>query len=80
MSENKILRRIFVLKGESVTGGRRQLHNEEVHNLYSSSDITRMTNSRTMRWLGSYGTHKREVHTSFARNTWREETIRKVQT
>jgi hypothetical protein len=33
--ENRMLRRIFGPKGE-VTGDWRKLHNEELHNLYSS--------------------------------------------
>jgi hypothetical protein len=33
-----------------VTRGRRNLHNEELHNLYSSPGIIRMTKSRRMRW------------------------------
>jgi hypothetical protein len=33
-----------------VTGGLRKLHNEELHNLYSSSSIIRMIKSRRMRW------------------------------
>jgi hypothetical protein len=36
MFGNKVLRRIFGLKGDEVTGGWRKLHNEEFHNLYSS--------------------------------------------
>jgi hypothetical protein len=35
-----------------VTGGSRKLHNEELHNLYSSPSITRMIKSRRMRWAG----------------------------
>jgi hypothetical protein len=35
-----------------VTGGWRKLHNEELHNLYSSSDTIRMNKSRRMRWAG----------------------------
>jgi hypothetical protein len=35
-----------------VTGGWRKLHNEELHNLYSSPSIIRMIKSRTMRWAG----------------------------
>jgi hypothetical protein len=35
-----------------VTGGWRKLHNEELHNLYSSPSIIRMINSRRMRWAG----------------------------
>jgi hypothetical protein len=30
----------------------RKLHNEELHNLYSSPGIIRMIKSRTMRWAG----------------------------
>jgi hypothetical protein len=42
--ENRILRRIFGQKRDEVTGGWRKLHNEELHNLYSSPSIIRMTN------------------------------------
>jgi hypothetical protein len=33
-----------------VTGGWRKLHNEELHNLYSSPSIIRIIKSRRMRW------------------------------
>jgi hypothetical protein len=33
-----------------VTGGWRKLHNEELHNLYSSPSIIRVIKSRRMRW------------------------------
>jgi hypothetical protein len=35
-----------------VGGGWRKLHNEELHNLYSSPSIIRMIKSRRMRWAG----------------------------
>jgi hypothetical protein len=35
-----------------VAGGRRGLHIEELHNLYSSPSIIRMMNSKRMRWAG----------------------------
>jgi hypothetical protein len=35
-----------------MTGGWRELHNEELHNLYSSPSIIRMIKSRRMRWAG----------------------------
>jgi hypothetical protein len=50
--ENKVLRRIFGPRRDEVTGDRRKLHNEELHNLYSSPNIIRMIKSRRMRWAG----------------------------
>jgi len=37
--ENGVLRRIFGPKREGMTGGQRRLHNEELHNLYTSQNI-----------------------------------------
>jgi hypothetical protein len=43
--ENRVLRRIFGLKRDEVTGGWRKLHNEEqLHSLKSVPDITGMSN------------------------------------
>jgi hypothetical protein len=50
--ENRVLRRIFGPKIDELTGGWRKLHNEELHNLYSSPIIIRMIKSRRMRWTG----------------------------
>jgi hypothetical protein len=50
--ENRVLRRIFRPNGDEVTGGWRKLHNEELHNLYSSPSIIRMIKSRRMRLAG----------------------------
>jgi hypothetical protein len=58
--ENRVLRRIFGPKRDEVTGDWRKLHNEELHNLYSSPNIIRI---RRMRWeghvalMGRRGTH-----------------------
>jgi hypothetical protein len=41
---------IFRPKTDEVTGEWRKLHNEELHNLYSSPDIIRQVKSRRMRW------------------------------
>jgi hypothetical protein len=35
-----------------MTGDSRKLHNEELHNLYSSPNTIRMIKSRRMRWAG----------------------------
>jgi hypothetical protein len=48
--ENRVLRSIFRPKRDELTGGWRKLHNEELHNLYSSPSIIRMIESRRMRW------------------------------
>jgi hypothetical protein len=50
--ENRLLRRIFRPKRDEVTGGYRKLHNEELHNLYSSPSIIRVIKSRRMRGAG----------------------------
>jgi hypothetical protein len=48
VSENRELRRIFGPKREE-DGPRRKLHNDELHNLYSSPNIVRVIKSRRMR-------------------------------
>jgi hypothetical protein len=52
MFENRVLRRIFGPKRVEVTGEWRKLHNEKLHNLYSSPNIIRQIKSRRMRWAG----------------------------
>jgi hypothetical protein len=46
--ESRVLRRIFGRKRDEV----RKVHNEELHNLYSSPSIIRVIKSRRMRWAG----------------------------
>ena len=47
--ENRVLRRIFGPKRDGVTGEWRKLHNEELHDLYSSPSIVRLIKLRRMR-------------------------------
>jgi hypothetical protein len=59
-----VLRRILVPKMDEVTGDWRKLHNEELHNLYSSPNIIRMIKSTRMRWAGhvEHMGRKRGIH------------------
>jgi hypothetical protein len=50
--ENRVLKRIFGLKRDEVTGEWRKLHSGELHNFYSSPDIIWQIKSRRMRWAG----------------------------
>jgi hypothetical protein len=49
--ENRVLRRIFGPKRDEVTGEWRKLHNEELHDFYSSPSIIRIIKSQR-RWAG----------------------------
>ena len=42
MFENRVLRKIFRPKRDEVTGYRRKLHEEKLHDLYSSPNIVRV--------------------------------------
>jgi hypothetical protein len=48
--ENRVLRRIFGPNRDEVTGQWRKLHNEELHNLYSSPDIIRQVKGDEVSW------------------------------
>jgi hypothetical protein len=80
--ENRVLRRIFGPKRDEVRGGWRKLHNEELHNLYSSPSIIRMMTSRTMRWEGHVARiGRRGMHVGFLwesqkeRDHWEDEDV-----
>ena len=50
--ENMVLRRIFGSRRDEVTEEWRRLHNEELNDLYASTNIVRVIKSRRMRWAG----------------------------
>jgi hypothetical protein len=50
--ENRVLRGIFGPKRDEVTGEWMKLHNEELHDLYSSPSIIRIMKLRRMSWAG----------------------------
>jgi hypothetical protein len=44
--------RIYKLKMDEVTGRRRRLHNEELHDMYSSPNIIQVIKSIAIGWAG----------------------------
>jgi hypothetical protein len=50
---NRVLRRIFGPNRDEMMGGWRKLRNEELHDLYSSLSIIRISKSRRMKWAGN---------------------------
>jgi hypothetical protein len=47
-----VKRRMFGTKKDKITGVWRELHNEELRNVYSSPHIVRIIKSRRMEWAG----------------------------
>jgi hypothetical protein len=47
--ENRVLRRIIGPKWDEVTGEWRKLHNEELNDLYCSTNIIRLIKSKTIK-------------------------------
>jgi hypothetical protein len=61
--ENRVLRRIYGPRRDKVTGEWRKLHNEELHDLYSSPSIIRIIKARMMTWAGHVARMgRRETH------------------
>jgi hypothetical protein len=54
--ENRVLRKIFGLKRDDVTGGWR-MRNEELHGLYSSPSIVRVIKAKKDEIGGACGAH-----------------------
>ena len=51
-NENRLLRRLFEPKRDEVTGEWRELHNEELNDLYCSPNIVRVIRSGRVCWVG----------------------------
>jgi len=61
--ENMVLRRIFELRRDEVTGEWRKLYNEELNDLYCSTNVFQVIKSRKMRWAGHVARGGGEAYT-----------------
>jgi hypothetical protein len=52
VSVKRVLRKMFVPNRVEIIWGRRKLHNEELHKLYSSPHVIGMIKSRRLKWGG----------------------------
>jgi len=60
-----VLRKIFGPKRDDVTDEWRKLHNEELHDLYSSPNTVRVIRWRRMRWGHVARMERKEVYIGF---------------
>ena len=75
--ENRVLGIVFGPKRDEVTGEWRELHNEELSDLYSLPNIVWVVKSRRMRWAGHVvrmgegrGVHRVLVGKPEGKNHW----------
>jgi hypothetical protein len=61
-----------------LTGGWRRLHNEELHNMYSSTSIIRIIKSQRMKWAGHVARMEEKRNAGWIFVDKRKETIRKT--
>jgi hypothetical protein len=68
--EKRVLRKIFGPRGMKRQEDGEKLHNEQLHNLYSSPSVIRVVTSRRMRWAGHVASMKKNenAHTIFVGN------------
>jgi hypothetical protein len=74
---------MFGSKRDEMMGCWRKIHNEELHNLYSSPSIIRMIKSRRLRWAGyvaHIGAKRNAYRMNIGGKDKRKETTRKIKT
>jgi hypothetical protein len=72
--ENRVLKRIFGPKMGEVTEEWVKLHNEELHDLYSSPTVAWVIKSRRMRWAGHVALMGERRVQGFGGETWGKQT------
>jgi hypothetical protein len=71
MFGNRVLRKVFGPNREEVTGGRKKLHNGELHDFCSSAGVIQMIKSGRMQWPRhvAHTGENRNVYMDFVRET-----------
>jgi len=77
--KNRVLKRIFGPMTEKMARGSKNLHNEELRNLYTALKIIRVIESRRVRWAGTCSTHGNIRHAYKILVAKPEETMRKTK-
>jgi hypothetical protein len=63
------------------SSGKRKLHNEDIHNLYSLPNMIRMIKSRRIRWAGHVARRgRRRMHIGYRWESKKERNTRKTRT
>jgi hypothetical protein len=75
--ENRVLRRIFGLKRDVMTGEWIKLHKKELCNLYSAPSIIRIIKSRRIRWVGHVARmgEKRNTQVICGKESWEDQDV-----
>jgi hypothetical protein len=77
--ENRVLRGMFGPKRDEVTREGRELHNEELQNLYSSPNFIRQMKSKGMRCAGQVARIGEKSVQGFGGKARKKETSRKTE-
>jgi hypothetical protein len=76
--ENSVLKRIFGPKRDGIIWRWRKLYNAKIHNVRSSSDVTKTMKSKRVRWTGMlHAREKRDGYWNFWNEKLKERTTNK---
>ena len=77
--QNKVLRKIFVVKRDEITGEWRKFYNSELHALYFSPNIIRGLKLKRVRFVGHVA-HMEQARNVYSGKTWENMAFREAGT